>query len=504
MGPRVDQTSGAPNVVLVVIDCATFSDLLAPDRLARLPCIADLLDQGLTCHRAVSVAPWTLPSHVSMLSGLYPWEHGVHRRSSIQLSPKIVTLPRLLRRAGYRSLALSGNPIVSDVTGITRDFDSAAWAGTWEKWLRFIPHRRPARRRAVAYAGSSAESPLGEEELLNPALRPVSRLLNRAGFAADAPLELIRLLGISVDDDAIAASPWITSAFESWVRAAPPEVPLLALINFFDAHEPYIPDHRVRMSLRSWLRYARIAQDNYSWSSGSWSPSPEEFEALRGFYQRSLERIDRQLATICGQLRAQDRWTNTLLVVTADHGQAFGESGMLFHPSVVADSLLHVPLIVKYPRSDHAGRQIRSWVSLVDLLPTILRACGEPAPPGLPGQPLEDGDGGRRPAPVLSFSDGGADHGLAPSHRPTSPRAGDLALLGFDGDQRYRLDLVSRVLTVAPWTFVRPSPPAADVSTGDRGVEETLRAIGRTILPGVQDTSGARMVEKRLQSWGYG
>jgi arylsulfatase A-like enzyme len=106
---------------------------------------------------------------------------------------------------------------------------------------------------------------------------------------------------------------------------------------------------------------------------------------------------DAHLARVFALLRRQGRFDDTVIVVTADHGEEFGEHGSYSHHSTLYQTLLHVPLIVKLPRGRHRGTVVDRPVALVQVAATVLDAAGLPPEPGLDGTsllPLLDGAAG--------------------------------------------------------------------------------------------------------------
>jgi arylsulfatase A-like enzyme len=116
----------------------------------------------------------------------------------------------------------------------------------------------------------------------------------------------------------------------------------------------------------------------------------EETEAavLRELYLGEVSYVDDRLADVFGVLEDRGFLDNTLLIVTADHGEEFREHGGLGH-HVHYDEVIHVPLIVKAPTGplSEAGRYAGT-VSLADLAPTVYAYCGVEAPGGLEGVDL--------------------------------------------------------------------------------------------------------------------
>jgi arylsulfatase A-like enzyme len=118
-----DQREEPPNLLLVVLDTVR-ADHLSTYGYARetSPNLSALAASGVRFEQVVSAAPWTVPSHASLMTGLTPAEHGSHHESW-RLAPEIPTLAERLRAAGYRTAAVSANPFVGPVSGLDRGFE---------------------------------------------------------------------------------------------------------------------------------------------------------------------------------------------------------------------------------------------------------------------------------------------------------------------------------------------------------------------------------------------
>jgi arylsulfatase A-like enzyme len=154
-------------------------------------------------------------------------------------------------------------------------------------------------------------------------------------------------------------------------------------INIMDAHAPYEPQPPYDRMFPG--RLDRPVERN-PWRAALLSkhlPSPEEMEHYRSQYDGEIRYIDDRLAEIFAALKELGRYDNALIVVTADHGESFGEHGTLGHGGFPYDDQVHVPLIVKYPGNSRRG-VVDEPVSLIDVAPTILAQLG--LPPLGPGQ----------------------------------------------------------------------------------------------------------------------
>src|SRR5262249_30270812 len=94
------------------------------------------------------------------------------------------------------------------------------------------------------------------------------------------------------------------------------------------------------------------------------------------------------LAKLIGALRAQKLYDDSVIIVTADHGESLGAHGEETHGIFLYDETIRVPLLAKLPQSQLAGKRVKGKVRLVDVAPTILEVVGVPVPSQMQGQSL--------------------------------------------------------------------------------------------------------------------
>ena len=241
------------------------------------------------------------------------------------------------------------------------------------------------------------------------------------------------------------------------------------------------------------------------------SPERTGAEREKDLYDNELAYNDRELGRLVEVLKREGLYDRTLIAVTADHGEEFGEHGTFRHGRTLYDSLLHVPLIVKLPGSRHQGRRVDALASNVDIAPTLLAAAGLAVPAAFRGTALPPvGPGGteRRyvfaeqlsPKEVLYAARDArfkAIHQLIPRteallfdvradpqerrnllpQAPAEARAVMQELLGFTqlGQEGYHLSIGDP--DPRAWVTVEATTPGrfADVSRFSMDLEETLR-----------------------------
>jgi arylsulfatase A-like enzyme len=350
-----------PNVLLVVCD-ALRGDHVGPppDGVSLTPNLDALAADGVRFTAAVSQGFRTPISMPSLFTGKYParlqWfrmpsPFAMRREVTGVLLGREATLAEILTRYGYHTAAIHSNPLLTRLFGYDRGFAffdddlflaDAALPGGVKRWLYRLPQL----------------------------LRVASHL-----SAASTTEKAVR-----------------------WLREGPS--PFFLWTHYMDTHGPYRsePDVRYFTRLRAHMLYQKaVGRGN--------AITDDERRLLHGWYRAQVRYTDAHVGALFELLQRQGRYDDTLIVVTADHGEEFGEHGYYSHHSTLYQTLLHVPLLVKLPRGRHRGTVIDRPVGLVQLAATVLDTAALPAEPGLDGPsllPLLEGARGAGPEWILS------------------------------------------------------------------------------------------------------
>lgn len=326
--PSVPEPS-RPNVLLIVLD-TTRRDHLTPYGypLDTTPHLARLAEDALVFDDAVSPGSWTLPSHATLFTGLYPRDHRTNCESQT-LEPVHTTLAEVLSAEGYRTVALSNNVWLSSASGLQQGF--AEFHEVWRD------HRGP-----------------------------------------------------QFDDDGARMT---TDRALDWVDRHGGDAPFFMFLNYFEPHLPYRapppwdkrfadPDApRAEVSrVRSWQHPREVG---YLLGVPGQEITPEQFGWLEEQYDGEIGYLDTHLGRLFDGLRERGALDRTLVIVTSDHGEHFGEHGLMDHKMSLYEPLIHVPLILRYPGAAAPGR-VSSPVQTNDVFPTVLALAGSDraAPPG--------------------------------------------------------------------------------------------------------------------------
>lgn len=499
--------SRPPDVFLVVADCLRSFGSLASTNFPATRELSLALGGSAIFTRCVSAAPWTIPSHASLLTGLYPWQHNAHARADQTLNSTFQTLPAVLRSSGYRTLCLSANPVLNSKSGLLRDFDVAETAEWWELYAR----------RASYYAHSSQGSGVRRGSVRRSLHQPSPDLSRAIQVALEAVHRLPALLDLGERvyqkmDGAQAwdptVCPWIENRLSEVLSATPSQMPVFALINLMDAHEPYLTSEQSTPLSRDWWRLLTTPQRSSVYAQGRRTPSAAERRTLELLYTEATSRLEIRVAKLVELLKKADRWDNSLFLLTSDHGQALLEHGLLFHGYKIYEPLVRVPLVVRFPQSLAAGTRCDHWASSVDILPTVERTIGLAPQTGRAGKPLDLLLKSERLEPVFTVGDGMLSHSNVSDWRTQSMRARlDVMAVGaYKGP--YKLIVEENVRTPRVFDVQLDPLETTDVWSPKRAefidqlrAAETVRdslILYRTSSPLRGDQATAR-----LHGWGY-
>ncbi len=165
-----------------------------------------------------------------------------------------------------------------------------------------------------------------------------------------------------------------------WLKGQDHKVPVFLFLHFFDAHDEYdFTPEKYKLMFPTDPELVSIMQRRGQDSM---------YIDLINQYDGSIRFIDDELLRLWESLKQADIYDNALIIITSDHGEGLGEHDWYKHGLYVYEEQMHVPLIIRFPKSEHAGKSIDAMVNLVDIAPTILDFCGLPPLPDLRGYSL--------------------------------------------------------------------------------------------------------------------
>jgi arylsulfatase A-like enzyme len=154
--------------------------------------------------------------------------------------------------------------------------------------------------------------------------------------------------------------------------------PFFAFVNYMECHEPYNPpapyDRRFMPAEYSPWRVARVGNNQHVLTKPE-KTRREDLEIIRALYDGELNYLDAQIGQLTASLQRRGLLDNTLLVITADHGDSLGEHDQIGHRQALFEQLVHVPLVVHWPARLSSPRRVTGQVPLIDLHTTLLTAA---------------------------------------------------------------------------------------------------------------------------------
>lgn len=311
---QVETTPAGRPVILIVIDTLRADHVGCYGYQRKVTPNIDAFAAGaVRFANAHAAASWTVPSMTSMLTGVYPWDHGITKAEVINngkvggqpiLSDQFTTLAEALQAAGYATFGVSANYHLHHKFGMGQGFDQYQVFG----WV----NRGPVDRQVEAWQN-----------------------------------QLFRL------------------------RAQ--KKPYFLLVHYFDPHHPYLPspeyiaDWRPNVDLEAEKEYfdERFLKEI---NSEEIYNDPEHLQLLADLYDGEIAATDESVGKLLQSLPDLD---DSLVIITSDHGEAFGEHHNMIHGLDLYAETERVPLLIKFPGKDRAGQVVSEPVSLIDLYPTI-------------------------------------------------------------------------------------------------------------------------------------
>lgn len=347
MLPRIGRD--LPNILFLVLDTVRAQSLSLYGRTRpTTPNLERLARKGVVFDQALSTTSWTLPSHGSMFTGRLPYEMSGSWRNP--LDDRFPTLAEMLGASGYRTGGFVGNLLYC-----TREFGLS----------RGFQHYADIAMKPGQIIDSSGA---GREITNNAFVRGLSgyhELLNRKN------------------------APTVNEEFLSW-RSGLDRRPYFAFINYYDAHEPYFPPSPFSEAFQVGERDIELTYDP-NWGPrgmARWKLTHAEAQSELAAYEACIAYLDDQIGRLLDIIAREGEADNTLVVITSDHGEEFGEHGLFSHGGTLYLPGLHVPLILSLPAAFPAGTRVSDAVSLRDLPATILEVLGLQAQFDVPGESL--------------------------------------------------------------------------------------------------------------------
>jgi len=318
----------ARHLILISVDTLR-ADHLTPYGAppGRTPFLSQLAAEGVTFTDHLATAPTTLTSHTSLMTGLWPHNHGV-ARNGFSVAPENLTLAEILTGEGFLTAGFVGALPLASRSGFAQGF---------------------------AHFDETFDPDPGCGDLaVEQAQRPANQ---------------------------------VTDAALSWLDAKAPSERLFLFLHYFDPHAPYAAPGAFRAMYRGDAARVDGSLDEQRATRDAWPKGGHELsEGLQRAYEAEVTYTDRELGRLLDGLDARGILDEAIVIFTADHGESFTEHWEIWnHGWSVYGETTWLPLVVRMP-DGQGGQRVDALTSAVDVLPTALSLLDVEAPARLDGR----------------------------------------------------------------------------------------------------------------------
>lgn len=360
-----------PNVILLSIDTLAAVDMsLYGYALPTTPKLSAFANESYTFDHFFSSSNWTTPTVASFLSGLYPVTNGVHQSHSYFLQDdRKKNLGQALKDNGYQTAAVVANSYAHPLLLRIADGFSATTESPEEKYLASDPLFRILLR--LKDYGTALWLP-----------NTVSWTLSRDDENSLFPPELIF-------DRTLPFFSSLKPPYFVWAHIFPP-------------HSPYLPAAPFKYQFGNFTEFSKLK--DYDGYPGTYpSELQSQIDKIRLRYDEFILDTDARVGAFLDKLKALGRFDDSIIIVTADHGESFtknvyGHNGPLLH-----QPLIHIPFLVHLP-GQKEGKRIPYYAGQVDLLPTVMDLLDLPIPNWVQGESLKPAMLDGKPTSLPKFS----------------------------------------------------------------------------------------------------
>ena len=340
--------SDTPNVLLITLDTLR-SDHVSCYGYERntTPNLCRLASQGVLFENSFANSSWTLPSHASMFTGRLPHEHKADWTKPLDNSNR--TLAETLKAKGYFTGAFTANTsYVTPEWGLARGFSHFEAQGS-------------------SLIEDATNTVYGKKLALN--------ILPRLGY---------------FDIPGRKRASQVNAEFFHWLDRTNGK-PFFAFLNFFDTHDPYLTDEPYRNHFSNQSTRGNLV--NFQFQATTFRRKPvltvDEVKSEVDGYDNCLAYLDAQIGELFAEMQRRGLEKNTLVIITSDHGESFGDHDLFGHGNSLYLETLKVPLILSWPEKLPNAKRVDNLVSLADIPATVMQLLGIQGE-NFPGRSLVD------------------------------------------------------------------------------------------------------------------
>jgi arylsulfatase A-like enzyme len=326
------------NVVFVVLDTVRKDRIsVYNESVDFTENIEEFAENATVFHEAVAQAPWTLPSHASIFTGTYPWEHGATQKQ-LYLDTDETLLAERFKQKDYQTACFTSNTWISPYTGMTKGFDQV------NNFFAALP-----------------------SSMMSTRTEKIWRMLNHG--KGEWFMERIMKLGEKLHwgFENSSKTPQAVTKAKNFVKET--EDDFFLFVNLMDAHLPYTPPEDYKERHAPEVNISEVCQKAHDHNGGV---DQADFEASRKLYDAEIDFMDDRLGELFEFFEEQDMDEDTVFVLVSDHGENLGEHDLFGHQFSVSEQLVNVPLMIKAPglEDEDVDKQVELR-ELYDLIPGL-------------------------------------------------------------------------------------------------------------------------------------
>ncbi len=372
-----------PNIVFIILDTLRADRLkLSHTKNSLTPFINSILPNSIFFENCISNAPWTLPSHISMFTGLYPTQNNLVASEFDVLSGKLPSLTEILRDSGYYTICFSENAFVSKTYGLTRGFNKVYNVWDWNPWIRRnykLSHffRIIQKLDKIFKRNLKSKTILTIWAHLKDISEKIIKCIIKHALFKDI---LFKLKNDSLKD---------LEKFNHKLQNLSKNKPFYLFFNFLTTHDPYIPFYKTynefNISIKDFKNIKNMIinplKTRLNINIKSKRLERNQVEIIDKLYNACVYSSDFIIRKIFSILEKNHLLENSYVLITSDHGEHLGgynDHYLWEHNTYLSvyDTIVKVPLIIF--NHEFKNKIIDNQVQLKDLFHTILHLMGLP------------------------------------------------------------------------------------------------------------------------------
>ena len=333
------------NVIVILVDCLRADHLGCYGYTSNTsPFLDRIARSGITFENCITPSSWTIPSVVSLFTGVYPQQHGVNEFGTV-IPKSLFTLQEVMENQGSKTAAFITNDYLRPHFGYAKGFS------------RYFDH----------YLEQSFKEYIASRLFFLNALMYFKNVLLYP-FSVDPGGARWWSIGFPPFNHQKISAERVTNDVLKWIQIHG-DKPFYIYLHYMDVHCPY-----------DTIWYPLFDRDIYA--------SQDEKEKLINIYDGRIAYVDQQIKRIWEELIQLNLSDSTLFIITADHGEELYDHEGIGHCTTLYDELIRVPLIMVNPSLPGTGQRVKKQVQLIDLPVTILDFLNLKVPKEMVGQSL--------------------------------------------------------------------------------------------------------------------